>query len=329
MPAIWSSIEWKLRQQRRAAKLEAVRQIRAQNMDYELYHDESQVGAFWHGMLLVPQARKTLLLESLNRARSNTRYFDPIGIKRVKQQNRVFACALSWLTVVVAAMRSRTKGEPLGVYLGETEAGRKCYRLFPQLIGAKFILFCERGNLSRMTGHRDHASKVETTFRMGLKGGLHFLGEEEDPIRIERIHFDGHQHLRRHIDLARVIGRLEGLRSYCEVASRADLIQDGSSDHRRPDAQEHDDCQMLQLTDLLIGAFRSVIRPPTRDIHVSLAYPVRSLIDRYLQGFARMQNSRWRNSFCMSECYLERGKWVFDRLDYVRTGGPEQLPLPM
>ena len=81
MPASWSSIEWKLRQQRRAAKLEAVRQIRAQNMDYELYHDESQVGAFWHGMLLVPQARKTLLLESLNRARSNTRYFDPIGIK--------------------------------------------------------------------------------------------------------------------------------------------------------------------------------------------------------------------------------------------------------
>jgi hypothetical protein len=311
-----------------ATGIEPVCHIRPSNMDYELYHDESKVGGFWHGMLLVPYSKKALLLDYLGRARSNTGYTDPLGIKRVRVKNRIFACAFSWLTIAVAALRSRTKGEPLGVYLGETDVGRKRYRLFPEQIGAKFILFCERDSLSTMTGHRDHASKVETTFRIGLKGGLHFLGEEEEPIRIGRIHFDGHQHLKRHVDHSHVVGRLQGLRSYCEIAARTDLILDGSSDHREHDAQDYGDCQLLQLTDLLIGAFRTVLRQPTKEIHWLLAFPVKSLVDRYIQGFARMQNSRWRNSFCLSECYLVDDAWHFDRLDYLGTGQPQQLTLP-
>ena len=186
-------------------------------MNYELYHDESQVHGFWHGMLLVPQPKKALLLEYLQKVRSNSGYQSPLKIKKVRKQNKVFGCAFAWLTVAVAAMRSRGKGVPPAVYLCENDAGRKQYCLFHDLIAAKFILFCERDNLSRMSGHRDHGSKVETTFRMGLKGGMHFLGQDDDPIRIERMHFDGHEHLRRHVDDERVIGRLEGLRGYCEV----------------------------------------------------------------------------------------------------------------
>jgi hypothetical protein len=62
-------------------------------MDYELYHDESQVDGYWHGMLLVPMQYKQRLLKYLDEARRNSGYIDPIGIKKVKKPNRVFDCA--------------------------------------------------------------------------------------------------------------------------------------------------------------------------------------------------------------------------------------------
>ena len=55
-------------------------------MDYELYHDESKEGGFWHGMLLVPIVKKHTLLNLLSQARENTNYSEPISIKQVRKQ---------------------------------------------------------------------------------------------------------------------------------------------------------------------------------------------------------------------------------------------------
>lgn len=297
-------------------------------MDYELYHDESQLGGYWHGMLLVPLSAKDLLVEKLQRARRNRSYPYPLAFKNMSKTNRAYGCFQAWLTLAIAAMRSKIKGKSLWVYLGEREQGRNIYRPFPEKIGAKFILFCERDNLTKMTGHVDHASRVETTFRMGFKGGLHFLGEDEDPIRIERIHFDGHEHYKRHVDRHRIVDRIEGLRDYCTISSNPGLVDDRSSDHRKRGSQEYGDCQLLQLTDLLIGSFRCNLRTSGNETQQKLALPVKNLIDRYLQGYARMQNSRWRNSFCMSECYLEDGAWEFRGLEYDREGSSDQLIFP-
>lgn len=32
-------------------------------MDYDLYHDESQEGGYWHGMLLVPREKREIFFE--------------------------------------------------------------------------------------------------------------------------------------------------------------------------------------------------------------------------------------------------------------------------
>ena len=297
-------------------------------MDYELFHDESQLDGYWHGMLLVPLSAKALLVENLQRARRNIRYQHPLAFKNISKRNRVYGCSQAWLTLAIAALRSKTKGEPLPVYLGDKEQGKKVYPLFREKIGAKFILFCERDNLTKMIGHVDHASKVETTFRMGFKGGLHFLGEDEDPIRIERIHFDGHEHHKRHVDRHRIVDRIEGLRDYCTISSSPGLVDDRSSDHRKRGSQEYGDCQLLQLADLLIGSFRCNLRTSGNKPQQELAQQVKNLIDRYIQGYDRMQNSRWRNSFCMSECYLEDSAWKFRGLEYDREGSSDQQIFP-
>ena len=182
-----------------------------------------------------------------------------------------------------------------------------------------------------MTGHLDYGSKVETTFRIGLKGGLHFLGTQSEGFNITKMHFDGYEHYQRHISRDRIIERLKGLRDYCSISTAADVIDDRSGNHKQADCQEYDDCQILQLTDLLIGCFRTVLTPltQTKKIQRKLAQPVKDLVNRYQQGSVRMQNSRWRNSFCMSQSYLESGSWKYEEVECLEAREGQQLSMEL
>lgn len=294
---------------------------------YELYHDESMEKGYWHGILLVPMEKKGFLLDYLEQVRRNTSYDDPLSIKKVKRKNRVFDCATSWVQIGLGFMRSRTKTQPFPVSLGKQGRQRIFVNLPPEATKLKFILFRERDNHETMTGYPDRASKIETTFRFGIKGGMHFLGSDDQPIHIEKMHFDGHKHHLRHLDHDRIVGRLQGLREYCSISERADIIDDRSSDHRVERGQSYEDCQLLQLTDLLIGSFRTALGIATRNIHKELAHLPRELILDYQKGYARMRNSRWFNSFWLSECYLQNDRWQFKTLEILGSDTDKQLSL--
>jgi hypothetical protein len=297
-------------------------------MEYELYHDESQVDGYWHGILLVPVPAKQGLLRQLAHVRESTGYDRPLSFKHVRGPGAIWDCADGWIQVGVSALRSRGKGEAYHIFAGRRGArNRKCYEPAQDLIAAKFILFCERDGLAQVQAHPDYASKVETTFRMGLKGGMHYLGCDEEPIEIVRLHFDGFEHLRRHVDGNRMVGRMSGLRAYCSISADADIIDDHSGNHMKPESQPYEDCQLLQLADVLIGAFRVAIQPSGNPLRSELAKPVQLVISRYRQGFARMRNSRWFRSFWLSECYLESGSWHYDTLEWRSRRGVVQMPL--
>lgn len=283
-------------------------------MDYELYHDESLEGGYWHGILLVPTWKKHEYIELLSQARKNTRHDNKLGIKDVKQHGRVYDCASAWLQIGIACLRSTTKGKLEPIFLGKREKGKMTYEKVNSF-GMKFILFRERDSHRTINVSVDHAVKIETTFRIALKGGLHYLGSDEEPINITKIHFDGHEHMRRNIDHQRIVGKLSGLRPYCQVATHVGVINDWHSDHDKPGAQEYDDCQLLQLTDILIGSFRTMLGYKTRDIHGELSRPIKILLDAYSEGYARMLNSRWCNSFVLSQCYLDGGAWHFETIE--------------
>jgi len=299
-------------------------------LDYELYHDESQVGGYWHGILLVPAQGKSRLLGYLHAARAHTHFDGVLGIKHIRVRNEAYDCADAWLQIAVASLMSDNRCWAYPVFTGEAYDGRRGYSFFGDVVGAKFILFCERDSLQAMALVPDYGSKVEITFRMGFKGGTHFLGHFDATIHITALHFDGRQHLLRHVSRRRIIERIGALREYCSVSSRPDLIDDRSGNHQRTDSQAYDDCQLLQLTDLLVGSFRTALGYLTgRRLHRTLAEPVRSLVNRYVKGYARMRNSRWFNSFCMSRCYLAGGRWFFEPLECLPDPGIEQLRLPL
>ena len=304
-------------------------------MDYELYHDESQEHGYWHGMLLVPIITKQLIVEQLEQVRKHTNYKYPLSFKRIEKLNRVFSCAEAWLDIAIGSMITKFNLRlPHQVFTGEKKQGRKQYAIFDHLvksnpIGVKFILFRDKDRFIKMSRYPDYGAKVETSFRIGLKGGLHFLFSEVDYANIIKIHFDGHEHYQRNINQSRITDRLTGLRDYCKFENSY-IIDDESSDHFKEKHQGYDDCQFLQLTDLLVGAFRTAFGFCGQGNKVGqkhLAEPVKTLIERYKEGYARMQNSRWKNSFCMSESFIEDGTWKFQSIEYNKSDKKDQLAL--
>ena len=280
-------------------------------MDYRIYHDESKEGGYWHGMLLVPEQHRERMYGELLDMRQASKHNAPLGIKCVDgARSKLGRLATNWLQYGVAAMASQLK-QPVHYKVGFNE-----YRELRQPLRAKFLLFHKVDDHGDMGYLPDHASKVETTTRMAIKGGLHALFSPTDPVHITRLHFDGHEHHKRNLDKDRIIGRLHALREYCTISTAPDLLVDSSSDHNRVGSQAHIDCQFLQLTDLLVGSFRTLLGPATNPEHRLVAHPVEEILMRYRQGPARMQHSRWNGSFWMSQCQLVEGEWRFNGLEY-------------
>jgi len=294
-------------------------------MDYDVYHDESKEAGYWHGILLVPQKTREQLVDKLQKLRDNTGYKGVIQLKGLdKTGGKRYRCTRAWLSLGVAALIQNLKGTRYPFYTG-MDARNPGFDLLEAVIGAKFILFKVRDDHRDMEGYRDYGAKVETTFRMGLKGGLHLFADETSLVSVRSFHFDGHEHYRRRIDATRIIERLGTLRQQVHVSQDAP-IDDRSSDHTKGDCQEYDDCQILQLTDLLVGGFRTVLGYRSNEAQGEVSKPLCELADRWHDGYARMKNSRWFKGFCISECYLENGEWNFTD---IHTKVPDtQLTLP-
>jgi len=296
-------------------------------MRYELYHDESQLDGYWHGMFLVPVDHKKKLLELLELGRMNSKVKGKLSIKRVKKKNRIYSCAYSWITIGVASLAQKFGDYNPQIYLGDLVRDQRTYHFLDSVIGTKFILFCERDAHNQMVGYPDHASKIETTFRIGVKGGLHYLGCDEEPIEIVKMHFDGYEHYQRHLDKARIVGRMKGLRDYCSILDDQELIEDGSSDNKTSNSQSYEDCQLLQLTDLFVGGFRNLLSNAQNPIHKELAKPLTIIKKKLDKGYARMRHSRWFRSICISQSFLENGQWKFIDIEMKPLSPYEQLSL--
>lgn len=300
-------------------------------MDYELFHDESKIKGYWHGALLVPINKKALLVDYLKEARRNTNYSSPLSLKDIRGSGSKHECARAWVSIGIAALMSRTRVTyPYQLYLGKRSRRYTEYSIFTESIKAKLLVFRNPDGFQNMSYVTEYGKRVEITFRIGLKGGIHFLGKDDEIINIEKMNFDGDEHYRRPLDRNRMIERVrESLRNYCFISTRQDLIDSRSSDHSIENSRDYNDCQLLQLTDLLIGSFREILSSTINRNHKKIVDLVRPLLERHFEGYARMQNSRWRNSLWMSQFSVVDGKWKFEPLEIEKEPEKDnQLSLP-
>ena len=283
-------------------------------MDYDLYHDESKEAGYWHGIARAPRDTRHKLLDGLKQIRTNTGSSGVMCLKKGLERTwgKRYRCARAWMHFGVAALLQNLKGKRYPFYTGQ-DAASPGFDLLDRTIGAKFNPFSVRDDHRSLLGYPDYGAKVETTFRMGLKGGLHLFAEESRALTVRSFHFDGHEHYGRKLDAMRIIGRLGSLRGQVQIHADAP-IDDRSGDHTKSGAQSHDDCQLLQLTDLLVGGFRTVLGHESNATQGQVSFPLRELASRWHEGPARMRNSRWYRSFCISECYMEDSQWQFTDL---------------
>jgi len=201
------------------------------------------------------------------------------------------------------------KGERYPIFTGD-DARSPGYALLERVIGIRLVLFRVRDAHADLYGYQDHAARIETTFRMALKGGLSLFSRSGEKIVVHSLHFDGHEHYQRHVDRARILNLMGSLPPSVTLPKTI-VVDDRTSDHREEKCQEYDDCQLLQLVDLLVGGFRTVLAKATTEVHHEVCRPLVELSKRWLAGPARMQNSRWCNAFIIRQAYLSEGQWKF------------------
>ena len=283
---------------------------------YQLFHDESKISGYWHGIYLVPKDTKSKLIKYINQIRNNTNYHSKIGLKKVKKKkSKIYGCAEGLVDLGVASLVQDFKGSNIQVNLGLRKKGQPVYEYFKDKIGAKFVLFHVKDNHESMKYYSDYASKIETTFRMGYQGGCHLLGDNDDNIEITDMLFDGYEHHRKSgWDKNRVVDRLENIRSYLKINSKCN-IHDNHTNLKKKGSHNKENCQILYLTDLLVGGFRTILGKSTRDIQKHLYYPIKRLVNKYKKGPARMKNSKWNKGFCYSSCWLKDNNWKYDQFE--------------
>lgn len=258
----------------------------------------------------MPRESRQELLTYLGTIRKNTGRNDPISLKQLsKSSGPLCRCISGWLQVGVAALLQKLKGKPY--YLPTGVSGRHSeFNALPHPIGARFVLFRVRPGLSVMTLSADHGVRVETTFRMAFKGGLNLFSNDGHKLTIHSLHFDGYRHYGRRLDLSRILRDLGERADKFEIPTGITL-HDASSDHRRSDSQGYDDCQLLQLTDLLVSGFRTMLGEATCEAQRQACSPLVVLAEKWNRGRVGFQNSRWHNGFCISEASIVGGSWQF------------------
>ncbi len=281
--------------------------------DYDVYHDESKIAGYWHGILFVPRATRHRLLTLLEDARTFAKHRAPISLKKLDDPGGpIWRIINSWLHVGIAALIQDLKGQRYPIFTGQYKR-TPGYGLLENVIGARFILFRVRDGLGSLNAYPDDAAKVETTFRMALRYGLAIFSGQGDQLCIRSLHFDGHQHYGRSVDRERILGRL-GVPPTGIVLHENLSLDDRSSDHRLSTAQQYEDCQLLQLTDIFVGGFRTVLGEATNAIQRSMCSPLLELSRRWDKGPARMRNSKWSRGFCIREGFIQDGGWRFDAI---------------
>jgi len=305
---------------------------------YDIYYDESQEESYWHGFLLVPRSSRQYLLDLLIKAKRNIGFANPISFKDIRRldttRRKRAALVESWTSIALSAIQQ----QKFLVLPTPFHLGGKNYARLDNPIRCKFVIFKERDKHKKMFYGLNELECIETTFRMGLKGGIHRLFCEDDPITVGNVFIEGDKHyirqFGRQFDVRRSLRRfVNEKRNYVEFLKDSKLIPQKSDPHKIKLSQRPDDSELLQLCDILIGGVRfHSYCPSIYNIKYKISFPCRELLTRPQDNLPRMKQSRFHNGFILNQAWIESDSWNFTTLEPKEPqeyGKFEQLQLPL
>jgi len=309
------------------------------NIIYDIYHDESKEEAYWHGFYFVPRINRNNLLSLLKDARENTGYFHQVHYQRIKSKtkcNSIKAIIIhSWTTIGVSSLQQQKlyKMPPL-VFMGRIPRKKKpIYTKLNDLIKCRFAVFKEKDKHQKMFFKDDNLRNIEITFKMALKGALHKLFSNDDPVIIGNIFIDGDEQYfgeyGRNINTGKIIRKLQlEKKDYVNFLDNSRIIPQKSNHIKLKSGQNAEDSQLLQLCDILIGGVRfHSYCPDTNFTKYRISELCKYLLEHDQNNIARMKESRYFNGFLLNEAWIENDEWIFDQLNVAKNNKSEQLTL--
>jgi hypothetical protein len=308
-------------------------------MIYDIYHDECKEGGYWHGFLFVPRENRKALLSLMQRAREIAGYSGRLHYQdirsKAKPNHQTYSVAQAWTSIGCNALQQRKlRLDPPRVTLGvnPSRGAKPTMEVLDYLLRCKFVLLRERDKHEKMFPSMDGLARIHTTFRMAIKGGVHRLFNEQEPIQIGNVFIDGEEQYiglyGRRFDIEPTLERLaREMRGYVSCVDRPKLVPQRNDHELIEDGQNPEDSHLLQLCDLLIGGFRfHVCVGDRRNARFKISAHCRSLLERDQDNPVRMRNSRYHNGFSLRETWIDKDEWRFGALTLasLRRGQPEQ-----
>lgn len=284
---------------------------RFQNItDYEIWHDESKKGGYYHGLLFVPVSKKQSLLDDLRKIRDEhgiayDREVKFSGCLKKGTPGRFIRNQLSLFKHVIKSnpknctqLYNRSKKDK---YEGNFEPFLELYGKYH----CKFGLLEIRDIQDTLDYFHNYRKKVETTFRFLVKGCCHGMFDRNSPIRLLKLHFDGNNQYKGDLNAKRI---LKGnWRQYCRIDDNLE-INDKHMSQRKLSGK-----LIMNFIDNIVGAWRARINGE-KDPNQYL-YPLVDLHKRARkkQIFSN-PNSRWYKSLSLSEFTIREGEPKFPNL---------------
>ncbi len=283
---------------------------------YDIFHDECKENGYWHVFLFIPRSKQKQIFQLLEQTRKNLDYFYPIHFvkihKKIKTSSTKVQIVKSWISVLMYAIQQqKIKAD---IYLG-------CkYEMKYDKIGMCFAALHLPQNHEDMYGGMSSTKKIETTFRMGLKGGAHFFFRRN--ITIGNIYIDYNKDvLIKKFNSENMLERFKNESNENIFFTKDSQIIPFSKNDYKQNCMISD---FMQLADITVGGIRTtkmqLINFPAR---IYACKPLQNLLEKEFI-YKRMKNSRYFNAFTLSDAWIEKEEWKFDDMKLIKDSKKQE-----
>ena len=297
---------------------------------YDVFHDECKEDGFWHCFIFISRETQKILFNLLQIPRKNLQYYELIHFgdisRRYKNHNPKARLIKSWCSILLYAIQQQKIEAQL--YLGHKNSKpiHKLIKSGNNRIANKLIIFREKNGDQDMYDSMSKSKKIETTFRMGIKGGTHFLFPNKE-ILIGNVYIDSSKRaFEENFNTNNILERFK-------IESNKNVFFEDNSKIIPVDKKDYEKnepiSEFMQLADVVVGGIRTQkLKMTNFHARYEATYQLKNLLEKETENFARMAKSRYRKGFALSDAFIKNKQWEFENM-HIDSNQSNQLELPM
>lgn len=295
-------------------------------MIYDIFHDECKEDGYWHCFIFIPRNKQEILNYLLQRPRIILNYQNPIHFRNIgmnaKANHTKVRLVKSWISILVYSIQQQKIEAEL--YFGHQNRVPKYKKIKGdnEKIGARLIIFREKEGHKDMYEDMSITKKIESTFRMGLKGGTHFLFFYEN-VTIGNVYIDYEKEgFEKNFNCNNILDRFKR-------ESRGNIFFESDSEIIPVDKKEYKlndrTSEFMQLADVTVGGFRTQkLKMKNFEARFQATKPLKILLEKEVEIKPRMTNSRYYKAFTFSDAWIENEEWMFENIHIEKEDNTQE-----